>query len=117
MRKLIIIFIFLSIKIQAQKIDSTFIAKHTYESLEEAFKNPDEVFGLNIRDKKLEDFPKAIFKFIELRKLDIGFNNILELPKEIYYLTHLKELNINSNKLYTLPDEIGLLNKLENLEV
>lgn len=85
---------------------------HTYKSIEEALKNPDNVYKLDLRKKKLKTFPREIFQFKNLQYLDISKNSIVEIPAEIAQLTSLQYFNISKNKLESLPAQIGELTQL-----
>lgn len=88
----------------------------TYRSLDEAMKNPERVFRLNLSRKKLDSFPDQILQFKNLIELDISRNRIESLPPGIGQLVHLKRLRIGSNNLVHLPSEIGNLKELILLE-
>ena len=60
-------------------LDTTII----YSSLEEALKNPKNVYRLNLKRKKLTEFPKEILELTNLWELNLSRNKIYELPKEI----------------------------------
>lgn len=126
---------------QSTLLDSlTLDTIQAYTSLEEALKNPDKVIKLELRKKKLKNFPKEIFQFKNLQYLDLSKNNIKEIPEEIEQLgslqylslsknkiesvpkqigelTHLYFLNLNQNDLSALPPQIGKLSKLRNLDL
>jgi Leucine-rich repeat (LRR) protein len=91
--------------------DSTYI----YRKLDEALKNPDRVFRLNLSRTKLDSFPSQIFSFRNLTVLDLSRNKIEEVPAEIGNLVHLRRLNLANNQLVHIPREIGKLKELEFL--
>jgi Leucine-rich repeat (LRR) protein len=93
--------------------DSTYI----YRSLDEASKNPDRVFRLNLSKRKLDSFPDQILQFKNLIELDLTRNKIEELPAGIGDLIHLQRLKLGNNALVHLPPEIGNLKKLVFLEL
>jgi Leucine-rich repeat (LRR) protein/signal transduction histidine kinase len=107
----------------AQTIDSAFIAQHTYTDLQEALKNPDEVYGLDLSGQELTEFPKGIFQCRNLRILNIGYNsntvqrnNIKEIPAQIRELKNLIEFYCSENQLSSLPKEIGELKNLQRFD-
>ncbi len=104
-------------RISAQVGDSLATDTVIYTSIEEALKNPDQVYKLELRKKKLKTFPLEIFKFKNLEYLDLAKNSIKELPVEIGNLSGLKSLNLSKNDLESLPAEIGKLTNLEYLNV
>jgi len=85
---------------------------HTFTSLAEALKTPDKVYKLDLRKKKLKEFPREIFQFKNLQYLDLSKNSIKEIPAEIAELTSLQYFNISKNHLETLPPQIGELTQL-----
>src|ERR1700751_1624089 len=88
---------------------------YSYIDLEEALKHPEMVIRLELRKKKLKEFPKEVFQFKNLQYLDISKNQIKELPDSIYLLTQLQYLDVSRNKLGTLPKEIGKMSNLAYL--
>ena len=86
--------------------------KKTYTSLEEALKNPSQVYHLRLAHKKLTSLPATIARLVNLEELDLNNNKLTSLPPEVCTLTHLKELNVFRNKLTALPSEIGNLKEL-----
>jgi Leucine-rich repeat (LRR) protein len=85
---------------------------YSYIDLEEALKHPEMVVRLELRKKKLKEFPKEIFQFKNLQYLDLGKNQIKELPDSIYLLKQLQYLDVSRNKLGSLPKEIGKMSNL-----
>lgn len=88
-----------------------------YKSLQEALSQPDSVFILDLRGKKLTAFPTEVFRLPNLLVLDLSKNKISELPDEIGKLQSLEELNLASNKLKNLPAAIGDLKNLKLLSL
>ena len=88
-----------------------------YESLEDALKEPEKVYRLDLRKKKLAVFPMDILKFPNLQELDLSKNKLKEIPEEIGQLTNLQILNLSKNQLELLPKAIGNLINLKVLIV
>lgn len=86
-----------------------------FTSIEEAMKNPEEVYKLTLRKNKLNEIPGEVFGLANLRILILSKNKIKELPLEIGNLVYLEELDLTGNKLEQLPAEIGQLKKLKRL--
>lgn len=100
----------------SQLLDSTQLVKEKeYTSLEEALKNPEEVYKLNLRKKRLKEFPFDILKFKNLQELNLYKNRIRVIPKEIGTLESLQKLNLSHNKIQAIPKEIGNLSNLNEL--
>ncbi|MDR0373114.1 MAG: leucine-rich repeat domain-containing protein [Nitrososphaerota archaeon] len=57
----------------------------------------------------------AISNFIQLKYLDLSYNNLENLPNELQKLTNLQTLNIAGNRLGSLPDWIQKLTNLQTL--
>lgn len=88
---------------------------HEFTDLKSALKNPELVLSLDLRKQKLIDFPKEIFLFTNLEKLNLSKNKITDIPSEIGTLTQLKELDLSGNRIELLPLEIGNLIQLKRL--
>jgi Leucine-rich repeat (LRR) protein len=83
-----------------------------FTSIVEAMKSPEKVIKLELRKKKLKEFPKEIFQMKNLQYLDLSKNNITEVPAEIAELKDLQILILSKNSIETLPKEIGELKQL-----
>lgn len=86
-----------------------------YRDLDQAMKNPMQVYHLKLSHKGYGIIPEQIFTFENLKTLDLSKNKIREIPPEIGKLKNLKELDISSNKLEVIPAGIGKLEKLQKL--
>lgn len=91
--------------------DSTFI----YTNLEEALKEPEKVYHLDLSKKKIQDFPMEVLKFSNLRTLKLYKNKIDSIPDEISQLKNLRELNVGMNNLTKFNVHICELTNLEKL--
>ena len=102
--------------LHAQLIDSTaLLAQPIFDNLEEALKNPSQVFRLSLRGKKLKKFPMEILQFKNLQELDLSKNKLDSIPEQIGTLPYLESLDLSNNKLEYLPDSIGYLKNLKKL--
>lgn len=98
---------------QTQLLDSMQLEEtYTYMDLAEAMRFPEKVVKLELRKKKLKEFPKEIFQFKNLQWLDLGKNNLTELPDSIYLLSDLQYLNVSRNKITSLPKQVGKMTNL-----
>ncbi|MBL7927997.1 MAG: leucine-rich repeat domain-containing protein [Bacteroidia bacterium] len=79
--------------------------------------NPDSVFRLSLRGKKLKQIPAEVYRFKNLQWLDLSRNRITELNDSIGLLLSLTELNLGYNNLKTLPASIGNLKHLSVLKL
>jgi Leucine-rich repeat (LRR) protein len=89
----------------------------TFNSLEKAVANKDQVYKLNLSGQNLKEFPKEILLFENLQELYIAKNQIKELPTEINLLKNLQVLNLSRNKIKKLPPTIGDLSELHTLYI
>lgn len=101
---------------QAQKFWETRLdQRDIYYDLDEAKRNPEDVYRLHLKKKKLTELPKEIFDFPNLEELDISKNRFSELPEEIGRLTTLKRLIAIKNKMKRVSPAIGELKNLKQL--
>ncbi len=113
-------FVFLTVSSFSQKVllDSlTLDTMRAYTSIEEALKNPDLVIKLELRKKKLKEFPKEILQLKNLQYLDLSKNYIKEIPDEIYELRNLQYFSMSKNNLEMIPKQIGDLTELYYLNL
>jgi Leucine-rich repeat (LRR) protein len=88
-----------------------------FRNLSDALANPDTVYRLSLKGKKLTYLPAEIFLFKNLQWLDLSRNRFTEISDSIGQLIHLTELNLSYNKLKTLPPAIGNLKHLTVLKL
>lgn len=106
LRTSVILWLFLAIHSCAPK---------TYTSLEEALKNPDKVESLTLGWQKLTVFPKEIFRFKNLKRLNLKNNHLSSLPAKITTLNKLERIDLSNNWFKKLPQGLDKLPKLERL--
>lgn len=88
-----------------------------YTSLEDALAQPDSVVRLRLRRKGLTEIPPEVFRFPNLRELDLGGNRIDSLPKDLSALAGLKILRLERNRIEVIGKEIGSLTNLIYLDL
>lgn len=111
-----LLFILSISRLIAQPLDSATLAtKPVFTSLEEALKNPDQVYRLNLRKQKLKKVPSEIFKLKNLQELNISKNKLTEIPAGIENLPNLELLDASANELESLPAEIGQCTSLKRM--
>jgi len=117
MKRLLFLLVLFYASAFAQENDLPLVSDtaYIYRSISAALQNPDHVYRLNLSKTKLKIFPPDIFKFKNLRELDLSHNKIDSLPAAIGTLTQLERLNLSSNNISQLPDEIGKLTALTYL--
>jgi Leucine-rich repeat (LRR) protein len=86
-----------------------------FKSLSAALQQPDSVFILELKGKKLKEIPEGVFKLPYLKVLDLSRNKIKEIPVAILQLDSLEELDLSNNKLSSLPHDIGSMIHLKKL--
>ena len=82
-----------------------------YNNLEEALKNPNKVYRLNLGNQKNlpKKFDLSVFKNLEF--LSFENNNLEEIPLGLTNLKNLKTLNLSGNLFKELPEEINKLKR------
>jgi len=102
----------------SQVLDSLSLSKAIeYKNLKEALINPEEVYRLNLRKKKLKSIPPEVFLFKNLNYLELSSNRINNIPKEISSLANLQYLYIGKNKIESIPIELTQLKHLKVLSL
>ncbi len=86
-----------------------------YISLEEAFKEPENVYILDLQDNGLTKLPDNISVFSHLQILILSNNYLDSLPTAIGSLPNLQVLRADGNHLKALPREMGNLRNLTEL--
>ena len=74
-----------------------------------------QIIELNLKNSKMQGFPKLILKFKFLKTLNLRDNKLDEIPKDIDKLKNLREIRFSNNNLRSLPDSICNLENLEYL--
>ena len=87
-----------------------------YKSLSEV-RNPEDVYILKLKRKRLTHIPSQVFTFVNLQKLDLSYNRIDSIPPDIVKLQNLQELNLSRNNIDSLPIELAQLSKLQELDL
>lgn len=72
---------------------------------------------LNLRSAELTALPAGISALIHLEELNLANNQLTHLPADIGNCSSLRLLDINTNRLKDLPKDLGGLNKLERLQI
>lgn len=138
MKKIVILIIILFASLHSFGQANLFQNKE-YNNLEEALKNPELVYKLNLSNQNLKlnevdwskfvnmeylnlkndhlkEIPAGISTLKSLKKIDLSGNDFNKLPIEFSNLTQLEEVILNDEKNMDLPKTLNLLAKLPNLK-
>ncbi len=85
-----------------------------YNNLNDANRNPDNVYVLDLDDSDLTTVPSSISNFRNLEVLILSNNEITKLPEDLCNLKNLTVLELQNNSLTKLPECIY---KMKNLEL
>lgn len=87
-----------------------------YTSLDEALKNPEQVYRLKLKgEKKWDTIPDRLFQLTKLQELTIVRCGLMQVNQQIEKLPNLQYLDVSRNKLITLPENISQLQELKTL--
>ncbi len=84
-------------------------------SIDEAMRDPENVYKLSLRGQKLTFFPLEVARFPNLQVLNLSNNKIKSIPPDIGQLKNLEVLILANNKIKYLPPALGDLENLTNL--
>lgn len=99
----------------SQETNTNIETKKEYTNVEEALKNPEKVYRLNLGNQKISLTDNDWSKFINLEYLSLQNDHLIEIPLAITNLKTLKILDISGNDFKTLPIEFEKLVNLEEL--
>ena len=105
----LILFISSQTVLSQTTIDSNKLKKE-YTSLEEALKNPEKVYNLNLSNQNVSVPKEAWAKFTHLETLSFKNDHLKEIPFEIGLLKNLKMLDLSGTPI------LGHRSSLESLE-
>lgn len=86
-----------------------------YTNIDEALKNPEKVYRLNLSNQEINLSNEQWKLFINLEYLNLKNDGLKQIPKEISNLKRLKILDLSGNEFNELPREFSNLNNLEEL--
>jgi len=72
---------------------------------------------LVMKKNKFAQVPPAVFLLINLKFLDLSFNELKDMPESLVDMYRLEELLINDNKLQRLPWRMNRLRRLRTLAI
>jgi Leucine-rich repeat (LRR) protein len=106
-------FVFHTSKAQSD-LDSTLVVEEFF-NLEEALKNPESVYRLDLSNQSLQIPDNIWVNFPNLTYLSLKNDHLKELPVGIESLTNLKVLDLSGNDFKVLPTAFSNLTNLEEL--
>lgn len=136
----IILLLLLPLGMRAQVLSEAQLDTATvFRSINEALKNPDEVYVLQLKVKrgeippeiyqlsnlhvlelkrgKITALPNDFSRLDNLVKLDLTRNELNHFPPVLFNMPQLRELRIGKNKITRVPEEITAMKKLEILDL
>jgi Leucine-rich repeat (LRR) protein len=119
MKKIIIVLFILvtfnSENLHAQVSPDTSIVNKEYTSIEEALKNPEKVYRLNLSNQNISLAGDKWTMFKNLQYLSLKDDHLKTIPVEIGNLENLRVLDLSGNDFELLPATFSNLKKLEEL--
>lgn len=85
-----------------------------YKSLAEV-QNPEDVYVLQLHNKKLRHIPSQVYQMVNLQTLDLRGNKIAYISDSIVRLEHLQVLDLSRNPLMDLPSALAWMKDLREL--
>lgn len=89
--------------------------KKWFYSIEEAMREPENVYKLSLRDQNFTFFPMELTRFPNLQVLNLSANKIKVIPADIEEMENLQVLILADNKIKSLPPAMGELENLNQL--
>jgi Leucine-rich repeat (LRR) protein len=91
-----------------------------FKSMEEALKNPKNVYRLDLSRKDdskepLNTIPEEIATFLNLQELNLANNKLIVVPVELSQLSNLQVLDLSFNQIESFPAEMSKLKNLHSL--
>lgn len=112
---LFVLFVNIHLHAQAKQLDSSNLYKEYY-SLEDALKNPEKVYRLNLSNQKIKFPADSVWsKFSNLEYLSLKNDHLKEIPDGIGNLKNLKTLDLSGNDFKVLPNSFSNLTNLREL--
>lgn len=107
--------IFLLLLVCTSSFSQNIETEKVYTNIDEALKNPEKVYRLNLSNQEINLSNEQWKLFINLEYLNLKNDGLKQIPKEISNLKRLKILDLSGNEFNELPREFSNLNNLEEL--
>ena len=90
-----------------QGIDAFFMEDGFYDNVADAKANPNDVFylDLSLQSPKLKSIPEVVYSFVNLKYLELGFNQVASIEDDILKLSNLEVIGLSGNKYLTKVSE------------
>lgn len=89
---------------------------YVFRSLDEALKNPEEVYSLRLKVKRGK-IPAEVFDLPYLHVLELKRGKITELPDDFTRLNNLIRLDLTNNRFNSIPQVLFQMPQLEVLRL
>lgn len=101
-------------------IDAFFMEDGFFDNVADAKAIPSEVFylDLSLQSPKLKSIPEEVYSFVNLKYLEIGFNQVGSISEDILKLSKLEVLGLSGNKyLKTVSEKIAQMPALKEIHL
>jgi len=112
---LLLVFVFLSKNTKAQSTLDSIQLKKEFISLDEALKNPENVYRLNLSNQNLRVSDIIWSNFTNLQYLSFKDDHLKQIPPGVGFLKNLKVLDLSGNDFEVLPSTFSNLTNLQEL--
>ncbi|MFT6997767.1 MAG: Leucine-rich repeat (LRR) protein [Cryomorphaceae bacterium] len=109
------VFVLLFTNVKAQPALDSLQLNKEYTNLNEALKNPEKVYRLNLSNQKLQFSDSIWSQFTNLQYLSFKNDHLKEIPEGVGFLKNLKVLDLSGNDFEVLPSSFENLTNLEEL--
>lgn len=106
---------FLFQNVKAQSTLDSLLLKKEFVSLDEALKNPEDVYRLNLSNQDLEVSDSVWSNFTNLQYLSFKNDHLKQIPNGVGYLKNLRVLDLSGNDFEVLPSTFTNLVNLQEL--
>lgn len=112
---LFVLFVNVHLNAQVKHLDSSNVNME-FTNLEDALKNPEKVYRLNLSNQKIKFPADSVWsKFSNLEYLSLKNDHLKEIPVGIGNLKNLKTLDLSGNDFKVLPNSFSNLTNLREL--
>lgn len=90
---------------------------YEWEELRQLVHNPDTIYRISFRKQKMDSLPQEIFRYKNLKELDLSKNHLTRLPLEFASFEKLEKLNLERNHLDLFPIVFCRMSILKNVNL